>query len=66
MKISIKEGKKINHYIQVYASCNDSYSDEDKDSFVIKLSDTINSIKEQNDLYVIGDFNSRVGERRTP
>ena len=48
----------------MYAPCNDSYSDEDKDSFF--LSDTINSIKEQADLYVMGDFNGRVEERRTP
>ena len=25
LKISIREGNKINHYIQVYAPCNDSY-----------------------------------------
>ena len=66
LKISIREGNKINHYIQVYAPCNDSYSDEDKDSFFEKLSDTINNIKEQDDLYVLGDFNGRVGVRRTP
>ena len=65
LKISIREGNKINHYIQMYAPCNDSYSDEDKDSFE-KLSDTINNIKEQDDLYVMGDFNGRVGVRRTP
>ena len=59
LKISIKEGNKINHYIQVYA-------DEYKDSFFEKPSDAINSIKEQDDLYVMGDFNGRVGERRTP
>ena len=66
LKISIREGYKINHYIQVYAPCNDSYSDEDKDSFFEKLSDTINNIKEQDDLFVMGDFNGRVRERRTP
>ena len=66
LKISIREGNKINHYIQVYAPCNDSYSDEDKDSFFEKPSDTINNIKEQDDLYVLGDFNGRVGVRRTP
>ena len=60
LKISIREGNKINHYIQVYAPCNDSYSDEDKDSFFEKLSDTINNIKEQDDLYVMGDFNGSV------
>ena len=65
LKISIKEGNKFKHYIQVNA-CNDSYSDEDKDSFFEKLSDAINSIKEQDDLYVMGDFNGRVGESRTP
>ena len=46
----------------MYAPCNDSYSDEDKDSFFEKLSDTINNIKEQDGLYVMGDFNGRVGE----
>ena len=45
LKISTREGNKINHYIQVYVPCNDSYSDRDKDSFFEKLSDTINNIK---------------------
>ena len=33
LKIAIREGNKINNYIQVYAPCNDSYSDEEKDNF---------------------------------
>ena len=66
LKIGIREGNNINHYTQVYAPCNYCYSDEVKDYFFEKLSDTINNIKEQDDLYVMGDFNGRVGERRTP
>ena len=66
LKIGIREGNKINNYIQVYAPCNDSYSDEEKDNFFEQLSDTINNIPENEDLYIIGDFNGRVGERRAP
>ena len=66
VKVGIREGNKITNYIQVYAPCNDSYSDKEKDSFFEKLSDTINCIPDVEDLYVMGDFNGRVGERRTP
>ncbi|XP_012938807.1 uncharacterized protein LOC106011962 [Aplysia californica] len=66
IKISIREGKKTTNYIQVYAPCNDSYSDEEKDSFFEQLSDLISSIPDEEDLYVMGDFNGRVEERRTP
>ena len=66
VKVGIREGNKITNYIQVYAPCNDSYSDEEKDSFFEKLSDTINCIPDIEDLHVMGDFNGRVGERRTP
>ncbi|XP_005102194.1 craniofacial development protein 2-like [Aplysia californica] len=66
IKISIREGKKTTSYIQVYAPCNDSYSDEEKDSFFEQLSDLISSIPDEEDLYVVGDFNGRVGERKTP
>ncbi|XP_012940936.1 uncharacterized protein LOC106012456 [Aplysia californica] len=62
----IREGKKTTNYIQVYAPCNDSYSDEEKDSFFEQLSDLISNIPDEEDLYVMGDFNGRVGERRTP
>ena len=66
IKIGIREGKQTINYIQVYAPCNDSYSDEEKDSFFEQLSDLISSIPDREDLYVMGDFNGRVGKRRTP
>ncbi|XP_012939850.1 craniofacial development protein 2-like [Aplysia californica] len=63
IKISIREGKKTTDYIQAYAPCNDSYSDEEKDSFFEQLSDLISSIPDEEDFYVMRDFNGRVGER---
>ena len=66
IKIRVREGKKTTNYIQIYAPCNDSYSDEEKDAFYGNLSDTISKIHDSEDLYVMGDFNGRVGERRMP
>lgn len=66
MEISIREGNKVTKYIQAYTPYNDSYFEEEKDSFFGELSDTINCIPDKEDLYVIGDFNGKVGERRTP
>lgn len=66
IKISIREGNKIINYIQIYVPCNDKLTEEEVDTFYGKLSDTIDSIPDYEDLYVMGDFNGRVGERRTP
>ena len=66
LKVGIREGNKITNYIPVYAPCNDSYSNEEKDSFFAKFSDTINGIPDTEDLYVMGDFNGRVGKKRAP
>ncbi len=66
IKISIREGNEIIKYIQIYAPCNDKLTEEKADTFYGKLSDTIDSIPDYEDLYVMDDFNGRVGERRTP
>ncbi len=66
IKISIREGNKIINYIQIYSPCNDKLTEEEADTFYGKLSDTIDSIPDYEDLYVMGDFNGRVRERRTP
>lgn len=58
MKIGIREGNNITNYIQVYISCNDSYSEEEKDFFFGEYLDTINCIPDKENLYVMGDFNS--------
>lgn len=65
MKIDIREGNKITNYIQVYAPCNDSYSEEEEDSFFGEYLDTINYQPDKENLCVMGDFNSRVVEWRT-
>lgn len=62
MKIDIREGNKITNYIQVYAPCNDSYSEEEEDSFFGEYLDTINYQPDKENLCVMGDFNSRVGK----
>ncbi|XP_071505665.1 craniofacial development protein 2-like [Diadema antillarum] len=66
VKIRVREGKKVANYIQIYAPCNDTYSDEEKDKFFGNLSEIINKVHDSEDLYVMGDFNGRVGERRMP
>ena len=52
--------------IQIYAPCIDTNSEEEKAEFFDKLSDTIDSVPDNDDLIVMGDFNGRVGPRRTP
>ena len=52
--------------IQIYAPCNDTYSEEEKAEFFEKLSDTIDSVPVNDDLIVMGDLNGRAGPRRTP
>ena len=51
---------------QIYAPCNDTYSEEEKAEFFEKLSGAIDSVPANDDLSVMGDFNGRVGPRRTP
>ena len=64
--IRTAEKNKTTVYIQIYAPCNDSYKYEEKVAFFEELSDTINKVKDTEDLIVMGDFNGRVGKRRTP
>ena len=52
--------------IQIYAPCNDTFSEEEKAEFFEKLSGTIDSVPDNDDLIVMGDFNGRVDLRRTP
>ncbi|XP_072030795.1 craniofacial development protein 2-like [Amphiura filiformis] len=66
IRLRIQQEKEVITYIQVYAPCNDSYSDEDKDTFFEELSDVINSTKNQDMLVVMGDMNGHVGSERSP
>ena len=66
LKIRVRKGNRIASYIQVYAPCNDTYTDEDKDMFFGELSDAISRVHDSEDLYIMGDFNGRVGKRRSP
>ncbi|GFR90790.1 craniofacial development protein 2 [Elysia marginata] len=50
----------------IYAPCNDSYSDEEKDKFFETISDTINNIPDNEELMAMGDFNGKVGQRGDP
>ncbi|GFS25046.1 endonuclease-reverse transcriptase [Elysia marginata] len=64
--IKLRQTQKIINYVQIYAPCNDSYSDEEKDKFFETISDTINNIPDNEELTVMGDFNGKVGQRRDP
>jgi len=66
IKIRVRGERKASNFIQVYAPCNDSYSEEEKEEFFEKMADTINTVPDKEELIVMGDFNGRVGKRRTP
>ncbi|GFR92318.1 endonuclease-reverse transcriptase [Elysia marginata] len=64
--IKLHQNQKVINYVQIYAPCNDSYSDEEKDKFFETFSDTMNNIPDNEKLMVMGDFNGKVGQRRDP
>jgi len=66
VSIKLKDGNETTTYIQIYAPCNDSYSEEDRLSFFDDLSTYVDSIKNNENIVIMGDFNGRVGPRRTP
>ena len=66
MKTRLKYEHRNETIIQIYVPCNDTYSIEEKAEFFEKLSSTIDSVPDNNDLIVTGDFNGRAGLRRTP
>ncbi|XP_072039074.1 uncharacterized protein [Amphiura filiformis] len=66
MKLQIRQDGKNTTYIQIYAPCNDSYTDEEKDDFYDQLSDIIQGVNLDDNLLVMGDFTGRVGNQRTP
>ena len=65
VKIRLQRGQEITTYIQIYAPCNDSYTDEEKDNFFEDLSDVITNTKDTDSLVVMGDFNGHVGNQRS-
>jgi len=64
--IKLNDGKETTTYIQIYAPCNDSYPEEDRLLFFDQLSNYIDTIKAEENVVIMGDFNGRVGPRRTP
>ncbi|KAI8516720.1 hypothetical protein Bbelb_053010 [Branchiostoma belcheri] len=66
IKITIKEKDNTSNYFQIYAPCNYSYTEEEKDRFFSQLSDSISEVPDEEEVVVMGDFNGRVGSRRDP
>ena len=66
VKIRLKYEHRNETITQIYAPCNDTFSDEEKAEFFEKLSGTTDSVPDNDDLFIMGDFNGRVGPRRTP
>ena len=66
MSIRLLEGNQYRTYIQIYAPCNDSYPEEERQEFFETLSDHINKIKNNDEVIIMGDFNGRVGPTRAP
>ena len=65
MKTRLKYEHRNETLIQIHAPCNDTYLEEEKNEFFEKTSGTIDSVPDNDDLIVMGDFNGRVGPRRT-
>ena len=66
--ISIRLGGTIEPVtiIRVYAPCNDSYTETQRDEFFDQLLDIISRVNDDHGLNVMGDFNGRVGRMRPP
>ena len=62
MKTRLKYEHRNETIIQIYAPCNDTYSEEEKAEFFEKLSGTIDSVPDNDDLIVMGYFNGRVDQ----
>ncbi|KAI8504891.1 hypothetical protein Bbelb_170000 [Branchiostoma belcheri] len=65
VKIQVKEEQETTSIIQVYAP-TEAYPIEEKENFFEKLDDSISSVPDTDNLVVMGDFNGRVGKRRSP
>ena len=65
VRIQLTERERTTTIIQVYAPCNDANNIEERNEFFEKLSDVLNKINNKNDLIVMGDFNGRIGRKKT-
>ncbi|XP_012945971.1 uncharacterized protein LOC106013819 [Aplysia californica] len=65
IKIRVRGEQKISNFTQAYAPCNDSCSEEQKEDFFEKMADTMGTVTDREELIVMGNFNGRVGKRRT-
>ena len=65
MKTRLKYEHRNETIIQICTPCN-NFLEEEKAEFFEKLCGTIDSVPDNDDLIVMGDFNGRVGLRRTP
>ena len=66
IKIRIRGERETSAFIQAYAPCNDSYTEEQKEELFEEKTDTINTVPDTERLIVMGDFNGRVDKRRAP
>ena len=66
IKLRVRAERETTAFIQAYAPCNDSYTEEQKEELFEKMADTINTVPDTERLIVMGDFNGRVGKRRAP
>ena len=66
IQIQVRGERDTTAFIQAYAHCNDSYTEEQKEEFFEKMADTINTVPDSERLIVMGDFNRRVSKRRAP
>ena len=66
IKIWVRGERETKAFIQAYAPCNDSYTEEQKEEFFKKMADMINTVPDTDQLVVMGDFSGRVGKRRAP
>ena len=56
---------KFPNYIQFYAPCNATYTEEEKDKLFDVLAGVMDKISDSEDLIIMGDANGKVS-RKTP
>ncbi|BFZ26164.1 hypothetical protein BsWGS_29203 [Bradybaena similaris] len=61
IRIDIKQSERTMTLVQIYAPCNDNYTEEDKDEFFDDLADVVHKVELNNTLY---DFNGKIGPSR--
>jgi hypothetical protein len=64
IRIQLMERERNTTLIQIYAPCNNNNNIEERNEFFERLSSVLNKINDKDELYVMGDFNGRIGGKK--